>query len=142
MFLVFSINAFVSILAVVIHYEALRQLTYQLPNLAVKPQLRVALGVFGCLLTHLAEIWLFAITYYALLHFERFGNLQGNFDGSLADCAYFSMTAYTSLGIGDIEPFGLVRFISGMEALLGLLLITWSASFMFLEMQKYWRRKL
>jgi hypothetical protein len=33
---------------------------------------------------------------------------------------------------------GYLRYLTGIEALLGLLLITWSASFLFLEMQKYW----
>jgi hypothetical protein len=33
-----------------------------------------------------------------------------------------------------------VRFLAGMEALSGFVLITWSASFTFLEMQRYWDR--
>jgi hypothetical protein len=28
--------------------------------------------------------------------------------------------------------------LTGVEALTGLILITWSASFLFIEMQKYW----
>ena len=43
------------------------------------------------------------------------------------------------MGFGDIEPFGYIRFLAGIEALTGLLLITWSASFLFLEMQRFWR---
>ena len=44
----------------------------------------------------------------------------------------------TTLGYGDIEPFGILRFLTGIEALAGLVLITWSASFLFVEMQRYW----
>jgi hypothetical protein len=33
-----------------------------------------------------------------------------------------------------------VRILAGMEALVGLVLITWSASFTFLKMQIYWGR--
>jgi hypothetical protein len=34
---------------------------------------------------------------------------------------------------------GAVRFLADVESLLGLVLITWSASFTFIEMQKFWR---
>lgn len=117
-------------------------LTIYLPKLSIRPQLRVAYGVLGAMVAHIVEVWLFAITYYLLLKLDYFGKLQGNFDGSLRDCAYFSITAYSSLGLGDIEPIGLIRFLTGVEALTGLLLITWSASFMFLEMQKHWRNSV
>ncbi len=35
---------------------------------------------------------------------------------------------------------GPIRFIGGTMALTGLVLITWSASFTFLEMERFWRR--
>jgi|TARA_B110000263_G_scaffold166678_1_gene145111 hypothetical protein len=65
--------------------------------------------------------------------------LPGDFDGSLIDCVYFFFTNYTALGYGDIEPLGNIRFLAGLEALTGLSLITWSASFMFIEMKKIWK---
>jgi len=34
-----------------------------------------------------------------------------------------------------------LRFLCGTEALVGFILITWSASFLYLEMQEYWRRR-
>ncbi|WP_418287457.1 ion channel [Marinobacterium aestuarii] len=39
------------------------------------------------------------------------GRLKGNFDGSLLDCVYFSFTTFTSLGCGDIQPVGYLRFL-------------------------------
>ena len=30
------------------------------------------------------------------------------------------------------------QFVAGLEALIGLVMITWSASFMYLEMAKFW----
>ena len=56
----------------------------------------------------------------------------------LTDAVYFSFTNYTALGYGDIEQGGQLRFLAGMEAITGLSLITWSASFMFMEMMKFW----
>ena len=52
---------------------------------------------------------------------------------------YFSFTNYTTVGYGDIEPFGNIRFLAGLEAITGLSLITWSASFMFMEITQFWK---
>ena len=45
---------------------------------------------------------------------------------------------FRSLGYGDIEPFGHIRFLAVLEALIGLIMIGWTASFMYIEMQKFW----
>jgi hypothetical protein len=126
-------------LAVLIHFEALNLLSVLIPKLKIKPRLRVLFGVFGALFAHILEIWLFAFAYYFKIHTPYFGKLEGNFDNSLRDCSYFSFTTYTSLGFGDIHPTGDIRFMAGLETLTGLLLIAWTASFMFLEMQKLWK---
>jgi hypothetical protein len=96
-------------------------------------------GVFGALLAHVVEIWLFAFGYY-FMHHQGWGALQGNYDGSLLASAYFSFTTFTTLGFGDIEPHGDLRYLTGIESLTGLVLITWSASFLFYEMQRNWGR--
>ncbi len=97
------------------------------------------MGVFGALVAHAVEIWVFAIAYYGMTKFEGWGGLTGNFDGSLMDCVYFSFTVYTTLGFGDIEPMGYLRYLTGFESLTGLVLITWTASFLYLEMRKHWQ---
>ncbi|MFZ3088359.1 MAG: potassium channel family protein [Methylotenera sp.] len=76
-----------------------------------------------------------------MIHQDGFGTLQGSFDKSLMDCSYFSFVSYTTLGFGDIVAKGDIRFLAGLEALTGLVLITWTASFMFIEMQKLWKDK-
>ncbi|MFL6662236.1 MAG: potassium channel family protein, partial [Rhizobacter sp.] len=57
---------------------------------------------------------------------------------SLSTCLYFSAETYTSLGFGDITPVGPIRLLAGVEALNGLLLIGWSASFAYIAMERYW----
>ena len=52
---------------------------------------------------------------------------------------YYSAVLYTTLGFGDIIPLGPAKILTGIESLIGLGFITWSASFTFLEMQRYWR---
>jgi uncharacterized membrane protein len=109
-----------------------------MPKEAVRHRYRIITGVLGALCAHVVEIWLFAFGYYFLINFGAFGILQRNFNDTLLDCVYFSFTTYSSLGIGDIEPTGHIRFLVGLEALTGLVLIAWTASFMFMQMQKFW----
>ncbi len=141
MFVAFLFNVFIVFLVVIIHYECLYKLTFYLPKLTVKHRLRIAFGLLGALAAHVAEVCLFAISYYFMHHGEGWGKLTGNFNGSLLDTIYFSFTTYTTLGFGDIEPIGKLRFLVGIEALVGLMLITWTASFLYLEMQRYWKIK-
>ncbi len=138
MILAFFINSFLVAAAVVIHYEMLRLLSIVIPKLQIKHRLRVVIGVYGTICAHIVEVWLFGIAFYLMNNASLFGSLIGNFDGSLLDSVYFSFTNYTTLGYGDIEPLGAMRFLAGLEAITGLSLITWSASFMFMEMTKFW----
>ena len=54
---------------------------------------------------------------------------------------YFSFSTYTSLGYGDIVPVGDARILAGVEAITGLVLIAWTASFTYLEMSMHWMRR-
>ena len=101
-------------------------------------QVHILAGVLDALCAHIIEIWLFAFGYYFMVNSGKFGTLRGNFDNILLAYGYFSFTAYSTLGLGDIEPVGNIRFLVGLESLTGLVLITWTASFMFVEMQKFW----
>ena len=125
-------------IAVVIHYEILFQLTNLMPRLKMRHRFRIVLGVLGALIAHVIEIWLFAAVYYLMHHAEGWGELSGAFSGSLMDCVYFSFTTFTTLGFGDITPMGDIRYLTGTESLTGLVLITWTASFLYVEMRKFW----
>ena len=135
---IYLINGLLITLAVIVHYESLRFLSVFIPRLNITHRLRIVVGIYGALCAHVAEIWLFGWGYYYMLRSQKFGSLQGNFDGSLLDCVYFSFTSYTSLGYGDIEPLGDIRFTAGLESLTGLVLIGWTASFLYVEMSRFW----
>jgi hypothetical protein len=130
-----------AIIAVVIglHYEVLRSCIRFLPAVTHRRRRRVIILILVILFTHSVEIWLFAIGYYALLRFESLGGVEGAMEmATVLDHAYYSGMVYTTVGFGDIVPTGPIRFMTGMEALTGLVMITWSASFTFLEMQRDW----
>jgi len=127
--------------AVLLHYEGLRLLSTGLAALGGVRRRKVLLGVYGVILLHVAEIWLFGLAIWGLLHLPHAGTIGGTHDGGLLDAVYLSATTFSTLGFGDLVPVGPVRFITGTESVSGFILITWSASFLFLEMQEFWRRR-
>lgn len=132
--IVYGIAALVTALCVGIHYESLRFLAYA-PIIA-RGRHGVLAVVVALLAVHVVEIWIFACAYH-LLADTQFGSVQGA--TTFLDHVYYSASVYTTLGFGDLVPAGALRALTGTEALTGLALITWSASFTFLEMQRLWQ---
>ncbi len=127
--------------SVLLHYEVLKGLSILLGRTAAWHRRRILLMVFALFGLHLAEIWCFGIGYRLLLATPANGALTGPASdaGSLLDCVYFSAVIFTTLGLGDVVPSGAIRFLVGTEALAGFMLLSWSAGFTFVEMQRYWR---
>ncbi len=125
---------------VLIHYEALSWLNRFLPRLRMQRRPRMLVLVFAVLALHSFEIFLFALGYLLLPDLPGYGGLVSQSPLGFVDYGYFSAVAYTTLGLGDIVPVGPMRILAGSQSLLGFVLITWSASFTFLEMQTYWKR--
>lgn len=128
--------------SILLHYEVLTVLTRVLAGLHTRVRRRrILLMMFGLVLLHVAEIWVFAGGYYLLAAQSELSRIAGA-QNTLLDLVYFSAVVYTTLGLGDLVPTGDIRFMAGSEALTGFLLISWSASFTFLEMQKFWERRV
>lgn len=96
--------------------------------------------VCGLLLAHVLEVMLFGLTYCGLIDGNTYGSIIGSQSPGLAECTYFSFSNYTTLGYGDLVPSGPLRFMAGVESLTGLVLIAWTASFMYLQMRRIWER--
>jgi hypothetical protein len=126
-------------LCVVLHYEVLSVCNRYLAKLSHQRRRRVLLLMFIILSTHIAEIWLFGAGYMLLVSNGALGTLTGLPATSLPDFVYFSAVTYATVGFGDVVPVGAIRFLAGMESLTGFVMITWSASYTFLEMQRDWR---
>jgi len=91
-------------------------------------------------LTQVGEIARFAAAVYIMAS-VGLGGLTGAYNSTAVDYFYFSIATYSTLGIGDIAPDGAIRMVAGIEALAGLLLIAWSASFTYLMMERLWARE-
>jgi hypothetical protein len=126
---------------VLMHYEGLNLLSRRLAQrLDGQPRRKVLYGIFGVLALHVAEIWLFGLTLWWVHAVPGAGLVSGAEPLQLLDAVYLAATSYSTVGFGDLAPVGPIRFLVGTAALTGLVLITWSASFTFLEMERYWRR--
>lgn len=141
----FWITAFATAAAVVacvaLHYECLRMLSTWLPSPKRYHRRRIV-GLIICLmLIHIIEIWIFGATYFSLLSNGDFGELVGIGEITILNCVYYSAMTFTTVGFGDIFPQGPIRFLTGTEAISGLTLITWSASYTLMEMLKVWDDK-
>lgn len=126
-------------ITVLVHYEALRLISDQLiPRLRLHPRHEMIWVIFGVFFAHTVEVWLFALC-YDILASNGVGRFYGHMGGNYFDYLYFSVVSYTSLGLGDVYPFGGLRLVTGVEALCGLLMIGWSASYTYLSMERLWQ---
>ena len=126
--------------AVLIHHEGLRWIALGLVKLPTPRRRKVLFGVYGVIVLHVAEIWLFAVTFWLLMRVPEAGTIGGVVAPGFLDVVYLSSVTFSTVGFGDLVPIGALRFLSGTESLSGFILITWSASFLYLEMQEFWRR--
>lgn len=125
-------------LATVIHYEVLGTLNAWLPALAIPSRSKLLVVIFAAFVAHGLEIALFGAALFVLIKYMAVGTLTGAAGFSLINCLYFSAETYTSLGFGDLTPTGPIRLLAGIEALNGLLLIGWSASYAYIAMERFW----
>lgn len=125
---------------ILIHYEILKLtadfLLPRLPRVPKRPH--VVFGVSACFVAHTIEVWLFAGVYY-LLGKETDAGFADEVNRRFLDYLYFSTETYTSLGFGEIRLLtDDLRLLAGIEAMVGLVLLAWTASFNFMLMERYW----
>lgn len=133
-------------LCVLLHYEGLLLTSRGLQRIGGPQRIKVLYGIFSLLVLHVIEIWLFGVTIWLLLHWPECGHIVSNGVHQmgtlgLLDSVYLSAITYTTVGFGDVVPVGPIRFLSGMEALTGFVMIGWTASFTYLEMERFWRAR-
>lgn len=125
-----------SLLAVGVHYEGLVLGSALVNRVAGPARVGVALGVVVALAAHMVEVLLYAVAWMALINA---GHVELNIPSPTPlDSVYFSGSVYTSLGFGDIVPVRGGQILAVSEAVTGLVLIAWTASFTFFEMRSHW----
>ena len=127
------------ILTTLVHYETLRGLGKLLPLIRIPTRAKLIVVIIMAFVAHAAEILLYACAYYLLARHTGLGSLGEGGHFSFDAAVYFSAETYTSLGYGDVIPSGDLRLLAGVEALNGLLLIGWSASYTYIAMERFWK---
>jgi hypothetical protein len=121
------------------HYEALRALNLGLERLVAASRARLVVVVLSLFVVHVAEVFVYATAFYLLTRRAGMGTLGSTGLPSFNVAMYFSLETYSSLGYGDVVPSGALRMMAGAEALNGLLLIGWSASYAHIAMERFWQ---
>jgi len=128
------------VVAVLVHYEGLIYIARAVMGYHGKHRVRVLYAISFTILLHVVEIWLFGLMMWALLQWPACGAIAGADDSLLLDLIYLSAMSYTTVGFGDVSPVGPIRFLCATEAISGFVLIAWSASFTYLEMERFWKQ--
>ncbi|MXZ72213.1 MAG: two pore domain potassium channel family protein [Acidobacteria bacterium] len=134
--------ALLSLITVGLHYEALVFISFFVRKVWKSRRVGVALAVTLALGAHITEVGVYSVAWYLLIdagavelaHFD-----MEVFEPTLLDIFYFSGTVYSSLGFGDIVPVRGGHVLAVTESVTGLVLIAWTASYTFFEMQTHWR---
>lgn len=85
-----------------------------------------------CVFTiHVLEIWMWAFLFLCVSAFPDFGT-----------ALYFSTTAFTTVGFGDVVPTPEWRLLGGIEAANGFMLFAWSAAFTFEILSRLYQREI
>ena len=133
-----ALSILLYVATVLVHYEALRLISLYIGRSSLRPRARVLVVLFGTVLAHLLEIGLYAFVSWFADAVLNIGGLGGPGAAKYVTYFYFSAETYTSLGMGDLRPTGVLRLITSLEVLNGLILIGWSTSFTFLAMSRLW----
>lgn len=123
-------------LAIGLHYSALITITRMLSHFHGTHPASIVLALFLAVLAHLFEILIFAVAWQVMYSMEL---ITFSIDSpTFLDIAYFSGTTYTTVGYGDIVLTGHGRIMTVVEGVMGLVLIAWTASFTYFEMNRKW----
>jgi hypothetical protein len=137
--IVIAATLFAVAACVLLQYELLILAWRRLSTHAGHRRVKVLYGIFSVLVVHVLEIVVFGAVLWALTLWPSNGALAGEEASTFFDYLYFSAVTFSTVGFGETWPTGAIRFLCAMEALSGFVLITWSASFTYLEMERFWR---
>ena len=137
--MIIIITMFAVIFAIGLHYTALLSTTKLLSHFHGTHPASIVLALFLAVIAHLLEILIFAVAWQIMFSMSL---ITFNIDSpSFLDLIYFSGTTYTTIGYGDIFLTSNGRIMAVVEGVMGLVLIAWTASFTYYEMNRKWIKK-
>ena len=124
-----TLTLFAVVGTTIFHFEALRVVDWAARK-NLHHRVLVPTVIMLVILSHLFEIGFYSIIYYMADIPFNIGSFSGRQPGPLA-LFYFAAETYSSLGLDDIMPHGALRLIVAIGSINGILLLTWSGSFLF-----------
>jgi hypothetical protein len=132
MFISIFITVFLILSAITFRYWVMSQLVRLLPHKEkAHSHFFRSLSVLILLVcAHVIEIIWFAGGFYLSSKYLQLGELGTSVGNEFMDYFYHSAVTYSSLGLSEI-PIGHLRFMTAMESLTGIIILTWSATFFY-----------
>ena len=153
--LVIFVFAVAAAICITVHWLTMEMLVRRICNRDSRPPLSglLLIGMALLLAAHILEITVATGGLWCLEAWpwmELGGLIDGHeqaddalpIDSTAFDTWYFTACSYTTVGYGDIAAIGPLRLYSALTALLGFLLVTWSASFGFFIMHHAWKHRM
>lgn len=112
-----------------LHYVVFRHVSITLIVWGCPCYRGLTLAVAALTLAHVVEAAAFAVGFWLGDDVLNIGSFDTAEPMSWMDYYYFSLVNFTTLGRGDVTPMGHLRFIAGIEAFVGFLMITASGSY-------------
>lgn len=134
----YTVTLVMTLVAIVIllHHEVVHSVLGWAARSHVPPRVKTLVAMVAFILAHNVAIWIFALGYWLGETQLGIGNFAPGVMRGPLDYNFFSAEAYTSVGFDAVfRPTGGIRMIAGMEAVIGLLMIGWSASATYLVLR-------
>lgn len=121
---------------ILLHHEVVHGVLSWAARARVPARMKTLVAMVAFLAAHSVAIWIFAGGYWLAETQLGVGEFRpGSMRGPL-DYNFFSAEAYTSVGFDTVfGPTRGIRLIAGMEAVVGLSMIAWSASATYLVLR-------
>ena len=91
-----------------------------------RPHRRMRLVVCVMFVVHVAEATSMGLLFYSGAQWMGLGRLAGETEQFIGDYIYFAVASYSSLGLGDVRPEGLLRLWTVLLTITGLMCIAWT----------------
>lgn len=113
--------------SVLMHFEAMQWLGRH----PLEGRVGLVGAVLALLVVHLLEVGLFGSAFYGATKWMKIGSFAGEHSMTAIDYFYYAAETYSSLGYGDIYPVGEIRLLASVTPIVGILLLGWSATFLY-----------
>ncbi len=128
-----------AVLMGIVHHYALSGILRFSPHRSEGSGLRIILTFSALLLLHVLELVTLAV-FNAMVVENLLPQSFGNSPALFEDILYVTGISFSTLGYSSLEVSGPFRLLLMLQSLLGFMLLTWSATFLYSACQQVWQQ--